>query len=123
MSVRTEEDLLIMEEVDHNNNMPMAPPPMHLETPSHHKDETCVISKQGLTLFGYHVSWFVIVLVVVAVWYMMKQQKSGQVVQSFRTEPLPMNMAGGGDLFFDNFDTVKNSLKTNRGEIRKMFGH
>ena len=38
------------------------------------KQKVCILSKQGITLFGYHASWIVVALVVVAVYFYLKKQ-------------------------------------------------
>jgi hypothetical protein len=79
------------------------------------KPRVCVISKQGLTLFGYNVPWLVIVLVVVAVFfYLNKQGMLTESVSSAVSEPVPSVSAMTGGFKKLNLGEP--------GQVRQMLG-
>jgi hypothetical protein len=95
---------------------------MHeLEQESQEK-KMCVISKNGLTLGGYQISWMVIVLVVAALFfYLHKQGALGESASTVfeQTAPrvveppmLPQSLSGGSLRAFNK-----------PGQVRMMFGH
>jgi hypothetical protein len=84
------------------------------------KPQMCVISKSGLTLFGIHVSWVILVLVAVLVYfYLNKQGMLGESVSEVVSAPSApaseavATMTGG----FKRFSVG------NPGQVRKMMGH
>lgn len=82
------------------------------------KDEkNCVVSNKGVTLFGYTVSWLVIVLVLVGVFvYLNKKNMLGQSVSNVVSQ----SMTGG---FMEVPKLEKISLNLPKpGQIRKLYG-
>lgn len=89
--------------------------------------QMCVISKSGLSLFGMHVSWMVVLLVVVLVGFWL--YKSGMLPESVAdvlsnsesssvaSTPAQVRptMSGGASL--------RSPFSGNPGQVRQMMGH
>jgi hypothetical protein len=103
MSAPSEEDLMIRE----------------IEQEMKVKPAMCVISKKGLTLFGYNLPWVVVILAVVALFfYLNKQGMLGDSVGAVVTESSPVTtpattMSGG----------FRGLNLGNPGQVRQMMGH
>lgn len=83
------------------------------------EDNVCVVSNKGITLFGYTVSWLVVVLIAVGIFlYLNKNNFLTQSVKSIVEDSNP-SMKGGfaPELKKLNFNVP------NPGQIRKLYGH
>jgi len=83
------------------------------------KDEkVCIVSNKGITLFGYTVSWLVIVLIIVGVFvYLNKKNMLGQSVGSIVSQPMT-----GGFLPKPTLEKINLNLPK-AGQLRQMYGH
>lgn len=102
-----EEDLLIREMEEEEEVRPTKP-------------AMCVVSRDGLTLFGWNLPWIVIIIALVALgWYLNKQGMFSEKVSSVTRpppvtqRPVPRIQAGG----------FRGLVLESPGEIRQMFGH
>jgi hypothetical protein len=82
------------------------------------KPQMCVISKSGLSLMGFHLSWVVIVLVAVLVYFYLSKNDMlsasvNETISSPAVESVAPTMTGG----FKQFSVG------NPGQVRKMMGH
>ncbi len=127
MSGQKEQELL-MHEIEQEEKREKAP-------------QVCAISKSGITLFGFHVSWMVVILVAVLVFFWLHQ--SGMLPESIkdilsgseastkssvesRSVSESLKAMSGGDC--STSSAFKNNLKQNPfsstpGQVRKMMGH
>lgn len=89
-----------------------------IEQEQHNEEKTCVVSNKGITLFGYTVSWLVVVLVLLAVFlYLNKNNFLSQSVKNVVSES--RNMSGG---FVPELKKIDFTLPE-PGQLRKMYGH
>jgi hypothetical protein len=120
MSAQKEQELL-MQEIEQEEKREKAP-------------QVCAISKSGITLFGFHVSWMVVILVAVLIFFWLHQsgmlpesikdvlsgsESSKPSVESSSVSESPKVMSGGG--FRNGFK--QNPFSSTPGQVRKMMGH
>jgi hypothetical protein len=98
-----------------------------------HRDQTvkrvgrCAITSEGITIAGYHLSWILILLIVVALFLLFKKDGFNSIFgdnttvvtappTAFQTASVPARFSPP----VESFSTVRT---TPVGEISKMFGH
>jgi hypothetical protein len=95
------------------------------------KPSMCKISKHGLTLFGWNISWIVIIIIIIALgWYMNKEGMFGDKISSIKrtvsnTSRPDVEMRRPSSFARNQTGGFKSSsaLFSSPGEVRKIFNH
>ncbi len=79
-------------------------------------DKKCVISREGITLFGYTVSWLVVVIIVAVLYYVLNKEGSALSQTLGMSSNQSSVMQGGSLNLSEGFNTGA------PGQVRRMFG-
>ncbi len=103
--------------------MPVSEEVLLTKKPEEKSQQMCAISKNGLTLFGFHLSWVVIALIAILVYFYLNKngmlsERVSEIISSASSDSAPSPPTG--PIMTGGFSKI---LAANRGQMRQMMGH